>query len=164
MVEPFTSNPAIKVVAGPAVRGVALASDVAHRMRQATCCVDRVWADKVGGDFVFERAGFTDKLKGKGVLVVEDLLATGGSVAKVCTQVEAAGGEVIAVSAICNRGGLTSETLGWELHALCEVDFEAVDAEDCELCKQAVPIVTNIGHGGAFQAANPFYDGGYAQL
>ena len=164
MVQPFVNNRAIKVVAGPAVGGVALASDVAHRMRQAACSVDRVWADKVGDDFAFERAGFADKLDGKGVLVVEDLLTTGGSVAKVCAQVEAAGGEVIAVSAICNRGGLTSETLGWELHALCQVDFEAVNREDCELCKHAGPIVTNIGHGSKFHYVHTDYPGGFIEL
>ena len=50
------------------------------------------WADKADGEFIFERAGFAQKLVGKRVLVVEDLLTTGGSVDKVCRAVEAAGG------------------------------------------------------------------------
>ncbi len=164
MVECIPEPRRIEVVVGPAVGGVALASDVAHRLLQLGIVVDRLWVDKNGDDFAFERAGFAERVKGKRVLVVEDLLTTGGSVKKACAQVEAAGGEVVAVVAICNRGGLTTKSLGWPLYALCEVSFEAVLAEQCQLCADNVPIVSNIGHGSGFQTANSTYEGGYTEL
>jgi hypothetical protein len=36
--------------------------------------------------------------------------------------------------------------------------------EDCSLCADNVPIVTDIGHGADFQEKNPDYAGGYKQL
>ena len=104
-------------------------------------------------------------IKNNNVLVVEDLLTTGGSVAKVCRQIEHLGGNVIGVSAVVNRGGVTAEDLGVpKLNALAEVSFEAVDHVDCLLCKEEVPIVEDVGHGDKFRRANPDYAGGYEKL
>ncbi len=158
-------------VATPATGGIALAYATAYTLRYevdvgsggpATAVV---WADKDGDDFVFERAGFLDQIRGKQVLVVEDLLTTGGSVAKVVHEVERNGGEVIGVSAVCNRGGVTADDLGvHQLESLMAVSFEAIPREDCPLCADQVPIVEDIGHGSDFKSENPNYEGGYIKL
>lgn len=123
------------------------------------------WADKVGDDFTFQRAGFVEQLKGKRVLVVEDLLNTGDTVKKVIEQVRKHGGIVIGVIAVCNRGSETAESLGVPcLEALAEVDFHVLDADTCSLCAEAVPIVSDIGHGGSYQEQHPDYAGGYVAL
>jgi orotate phosphoribosyltransferase len=125
-----------------------------------------LWADKTSeGGFAFERAGFAERLYRERVLVVEDLLTTGGSVAKVCREVEKCGGNVVGVSAICNRGGVTAEQLGIpRLESLAQVNFEAMPEADCQLCKRGVPIVEDIGHGGEYKLAHPDYAGGYVKL
>jgi len=164
LAEPFRGE-GIAVVAAPAVGGIVLAALTALALDGPSPGVAAVWADKAGDDFAFERAGFADRLAGSSVLVVEDLLTTGGSALKVCRLVEACGGAVRGLSVVCNRGGVTARQLGVpRLEALASVDFEAVDESECELCRRAVPIVENIGHGAAFKARHPEYRGGYVQL
>lgn len=147
-------------VAAPATGGIVLS--VLTALSTGT---KGVWADKAGEGFAFERAGFVEQIKGKRVLVVEDLLTTGGSVEKVCREIEKAGGTVVGVSVVCNRGGVTAEALNVpRLTALANVSFEAVDPGVCELCKSGMPIVEDMGHGDDYKAENPEYPGGYIKL
>jgi orotate phosphoribosyltransferase len=157
---------AFTTIAAPAVGGVALVTYVGvEALKRYGKGGSIVWADKDGTAFRFERAGFVGRISGKRVLVVEDLLTTGGSVATVCREVEKHDGFVVGVSAIVNRGGVTAEQLGVpHLAALAEVNFEAVDVQDCELCAKHVPIVRDIGHGLAFEIDNPLYKGGFETL
>lgn len=148
-------------VAAPATGGIVLSVLTA----QATN-TKGVWADKAGdGDFAFERAGFLEQVKGKRVLVVEDLLTTGGSVEKVCRQIERAGGTVVAVSVVCNRGAVTAEMLQVPtLHSLAEVSFTAYEPQECPGCQNTLPIVSDMGHGDEYKAEHPEYAGGYVTL
>lgn len=123
------------------------------------------WADKVGDDFAFERAGFVEQLAGKRVLVVEDLLNTGDTVKKVVAQVRRHGGEVIGVSVVCNRGNETAVSLGVpRLEQLASVEFQAFDSWSCPLCKDHLPIVCDIGHGREYQQMNGGYSGGFVTV
>ncbi len=169
---PFISDALFfDTVAAPATGGIALAYATAFSLKHEIDVgsggpiVDVVWADKDGGDFVFERAGFINHVRDKRVLIVEDLLTTGGSVAKVVHEVERGGGNVIGVSAVCNRGGITAESLGVpRLESLLNVSFEAVAPESCPLCASEVPIVADIGHGADHKTGHPDYAGGYRTL
>jgi orotate phosphoribosyltransferase len=162
---------AFGAIAAPATGGIALAYAAAYTRHwevdvgNGGPIVDVVWADKVGDDFAFERAGFAEVLQDERLLVVEDLLTTGGSVIKTCRAAEALGAEVVGVSAVVNRGGVTAEDLGVpRLESLASVNFEAVAAEDCPLCRDEVPIVSDVGHGAAYKEAHPDYPGGYVTL
>ncbi len=162
LVEPFLGE--ADTLAAPAIGGVALVILGSSIAASQGWNISAVWADKEGKEFRFERAGFTRHLSGKRVLVLEDLLTTGGSALKVCQQVAAHGGNVIGVSAICNRGGVTTEDLGVpRLEALASVSFDAFPADACPLCLHGEPIVTDIGHGADYQQRNPDYHGGYSQ-
>jgi orotate phosphoribosyltransferase len=161
LVRPFEGE--FQTVASPATGGVVLA--FASAMQTPGRRPAAVWADKDGDYFIFERAGFIDHLAGKRVLVVEDLLTTGGSVFKVCREAKRLGAEVIGVSAICNRGRVTAQQLGVpRLECLVTVDFEAVDPDQCKLCKAGVPIALDIGHGAEYKSEHPDYLGGYIKL
>lgn len=150
-------------VVGPATGGIILSFMTAFRSfgrRPAA-----IWADKDGDNFNFARAGFKEHLRDKRVLIVEDLLTTGSSVKKVRIEAERCGAEVIGISAICNRGGVTALDLGVpRLETLAEVDFVSYDQHDCPLCRDAVPIVEDIGHGAEFKANYPGHAGGYVKL
>ena len=156
----------VDVVVSAAVGGIPTGVLVALNLTYETAFpVQHVWGDKEGDDFIFERAGFADKVRDKRVLFVEDLLNQGNTTKKVIALVRESGGEVVGAAAICNRGGATAESLGVpRFEPLSEVQFEAIEAADCPLCQGMVPIVSNIGHGAEFQAANPDYPGGYMQL
>lgn len=148
-------------VVAPATGGIVLAVLTARETG-----TKGVWADKGGeSGFIFERAGFVQQIAGKRVLVVEDLLTTGGSVEKVCREVEKVGGIVVGASVVCNRGGVSAEGLKVpRLEALASVSFAAFDPSECESCKAAVPIVEDMGHGDDYKKEHPDYAGGYVKL
>jgi orotate phosphoribosyltransferase len=93
------------------------------------------------------------------------LLTTGGSVEKVCREVEKVGGKVIGVSVVCNRGSVAAEVLRIpRLHALAEVTFTANDADNCPECRSGMAIVEDMGHGDDYKKEHPDYAGGYEKL
>lgn len=152
-------------VASPAVGGVVLCELTALAESSKQRPVHAVWADKTADGFEFERAGFVEHLRGRRVLLVEDLLTTGGSLSSVHQKVLHHGGLVVGASVICNRGRVTARELGLErLAALADVDFEAYDAEECPMCARSEPIVEDIGHGAEYKVGSPGYSGGYIRL
>lgn len=148
------SQDAVDVVIAPALGGIILSQWTAHHLSQLT---DRevlgLYAEKVEGtkDFVIKR-GYDKLLIGKKVLILEDVLTTGGSVKKVVDLVRGMEGEVIGVGALCNRGGILPADIGKvpQLFALVSLSLDAWNPEDCPLCKQGVPINTSIGKGREF--------------
>ena len=165
--DPFFVNTDVDTVVGAATGAIPLAvmtavstGDGKRRPYPAVA-----WADKVGDDFAFERAGFVDQLSGMGVLIVEDLLNTGDTVKKVIAQARAHGAYIVGVSVICNRGDETAESLGvTRLEQLASVQFVALDADTCQFCADSVPIVEDIGHGKGYKQSHPDYAGGYVKL
>lgn len=108
------------------------------------------------GNFVLKRG--RDKLvHGKRVLVVEDVVTTGGSVKKNVELVRAAGGEVVGVAVLVNRGGVTAEDIGGvpELFSLVEVELDSWEEAECIRmgpCSRRVPINTDVGKGAEYLA------------
>ena len=99
------------------------------------------------------RRGYDKLVVGKNVLVLEDILTTGGSVKKAVETAKAAGGKVVGVAALCNRGGVTAEFLGVpELHSFLEVSLESWEEKDCPLCAAKIPIHTEVGKGREYLA------------
>jgi orotate phosphoribosyltransferase len=67
--------------------------------------------------------------------------------------VRAAGAEVVGVSALCNRGGVTAAALGAPaLHSLLDVRLDSWPAEACPLCRDGVPVNVDVGKGREFRA------------
>jgi orotate phosphoribosyltransferase len=156
MAERF-KNDGIEVVIGPAVAAAILSQWTAYHM---TDMVGRevfaTYADKDGkGGFVIKR-GYDQLMAGKKVLVVEDLTTTGSSIVKVVAAAKAAGAEIVGVCVLCNRGRVTAEMTGApKLEALLNVELDSWEAKDCDLCKNEIPVNTDIGHGKEFLAHNP---------
>lgn len=139
----------IEVVIAPAVGGVILSQWIAYHLTKITGReVLGVYAEKDGDDFVIKR-GYDKLSSGKKVLIVEDILTTGGSVKKVIDAARAVGANVIGLGVLCNRGGITAEDVSNppELFALINVNFDAWDEKNCPLCAKQVPINTDVGHG-----------------
>ncbi len=67
-------------------------------------------ATKYNGDFILKR-GYDLLVQNKRVLIVEDVLNTGGSVKKLVKLARLHKGEVVGVGALCNRGDVTPEDL-----------------------------------------------------
>ncbi len=146
----------IDVVAAPAVGGVILSQWTAYwlsKLRGETILA--VFAEKSedGKTFIFKR-GYAGSIAKQRILVVEDVLTTGGSARKVVEAVRNLEGEVVGLGVFCNRGGITPEDVGNvpEIFALIDLDFESWDEADCPLCAQRVPINTEVGKGREFLA------------
>ncbi len=141
---------------GPALGGIILAQWTAHHRSVAT---DRetlaVYAEKdpSGKGFLITR-GYDKIVADRRVLVVEDILTTGGSARGVVEAVRAARGIVIGVGVLVNRGGVTLADLGHpsKLEALVNVQFDAFDEAACTLCAANVPINTTVGKGREYLA------------
>jgi orotate phosphoribosyltransferase len=149
----------VEVVAGPTVGGVIMAQWTAHHLAALTGReVLAVYAEEEVGEGgarrrLFRR-GYDTLVAGRRVLVVEDILTTGGSVRLVVEAVAAAGGTVVGVGALCNRGGVSAEAIGApELFSLSTVPMESFAAEECPLCAAGVPVNTRVGKGAAFVAS-----------
>ncbi len=145
-------NEEIDAVVGPVVGGVALAQWTAHHLSLLQGKeVLAICADKAGDSFIIKR-GQEKLIFAKKILIVEDILTTGGSVKKVVEVVRSLDGEVIGVGALCNRGGITLEDIGNVpvLKTLMNVTLEAYDEADCPYCKNNIPINTSVGKGAEY--------------
>ena len=142
-----------EAVIAPAIGGVIMSQWMAYHLTSSRGQgVRAVYAEKDGDNFVVKR-GYDKLITGKKVLVVEDVLTTGGSVKKVVIATRACGAEVVGVGALCNRGGLTADLLGVPcFHALLDIPLEAFDEAACPLCAQGVPINTDVGKGREYLA------------
>lgn len=142
----------VDVVAAPALGGIVLTQWTAHHLSQLEGKeILSVFTEKTAeGEQIWKR-GYDKLVAGKKVLIVEDLLTTGGSVKKEVEAVKATGGEPVAVAALVNRGGVKSEDIdGVPLFTLASVNFQAYEESTCPLCQSHVPVNTTVGHGKAF--------------
>lgn len=146
----------IEIVAAPAVGGVILSQWVAFHLTSMTRKeVLGVYAEKEGDRFVFRR-GYDKLFPGRTVLVAEDVLTTGGSAKKVVEAVREAGGEVVGLGVLCNRGGVTAEDVGNvpRINALVNIALDAWDEVECPLCAGGIPINTEVGKGREYLQKN----------
>ena len=144
----------VEVVIAPSIGGVILSQWVAYHLTEITGReVLGVYAEKEGDSFVIKR-GYDKIVQGKKVLVVEDVLTTGGSVKKVIEATRALEGNVVGLGVLCNRGGITLQDVSNppKLAALVNVKFDSWDEAECPLCSKGVPINTDVGKGRDFLA------------
>ncbi len=93
-------------------------------------------------------------LKGRRVLVVEDVVTEGLSIISTIKAVQNNGGTVVGAAALWNRGGVTAEKLKVPKF-VCIVNeaIESYDAGDCPLCRDGVPVRVDLGKGAKFLEA-----------
>jgi orotate phosphoribosyltransferase len=122
------------LVIGPAMGGVILAYETAKQMG-----LHGIFAEKDSeGGLMFDR-GF-HVLPGQPVLVVDDVLTTGGSVKKVLALLEAAGAKVVGVGFLIDRtnGGVDFGVPFYACHAM---QIESYAPDDCPLCAQGLELI-----------------------
>lgn len=151
----------IDVVVGPALCGIVLSQWTAFHLSKLTKKeVFSVFTEKSYEDKqIFDRPqmlkrGYDALVKGKRVLVVEDLTTTGMSVKKVVDRVKEAGGKVVSVFILVNRNpkDINSKFMGASLKSLSIFKADAYDEDKCPLCKKNIPINTEVGHGKEYIA------------
>ncbi|HEY8394911.1 MAG TPA: phosphoribosyltransferase family protein [Thermaerobacter sp.] len=134
---PAGSEPAagaVGAVAGPAMGGVLLAHAVARVLGARS-----LFAEKEADGSMRLKRGFA-LAPGEAVVVVEDVVTTGGSVRKTMEAVTHAGGRVVAVGAVVDRSGGKANFGVPFISLLCR-DVAAFVPEECPLCRRGVPLV-----------------------
>ncbi|MDP1722938.1 MAG: phosphoribosyltransferase family protein [Candidatus Gottesmanbacteria bacterium] len=155
-------NSHIDVVVAPAIGGTILSQWTAYWLSRLTksdvrsCYTEKDKGTSAGAsesEQIFRR-GYDKLVKGKRVLVLEDLTTTGLSVKKVVDVVGAHGGTVIAVAVMVNRDPkhVSSRFVGAPFFALGVLLADAYDEAACPLCKKGTAINTTVGHGKQFLA------------
>ncbi len=145
-----------EVVVGPALGGIILSQWTAYHLSEMLGKeVLGVYTEKTGEGGMALTRGYDTLVKGKKVLVVEDLVTTGGSAKKVVEAVQASGGTVVAVGVMVNKSPatVTSEFFGVPFMPLAVLEVPNYDDGNCPLCKAGVPINTTIGHGKKYLEA-----------
>ena len=132
-----------QVVAGPATGGALLAHTIAglldsrRSLTHPACSFAPFNMDSRG---LALRTFYQSEIKGKRVLLVDDIRNTGETFAKCAALVKEAGGTVLATAQICDRCEATVD-LGVPNIALVEYPApENYKAADCLLCKSGTPI------------------------
>ncbi|MBQ7453967.1 MAG: orotate phosphoribosyltransferase, partial [Selenomonadaceae bacterium] len=74
------------------------------------------------------------------VLIVEDIVTTGGSIREVIDVVKKFGGVPVAVSMIVDRSGGKATFDDVPAFALLHMNVETSKPENCPLCKENVPL------------------------
>jgi orotate phosphoribosyltransferase len=121
----------VDLVAAPAVGGIIIGFAVAQAMD-----LDFIFSERENGTMVFRR-GF-EVPAGARVLVVEDVVTTGGSVAEVIELVRAAGGEVAGVVSLIDRGG--DKAFDAPFFPLLRLQVESWHADECPQCAAGTPL------------------------
>lgn len=126
----------IDVVVGPTTGGIILAFETARQLGVASAYAERA---SDGGSGREIRRG-TTFAPGTRVLVVDDILTTGGSVRETLAALESHPVEVVAVGVLVDRSGGKASFGDVPLVPIAAVDFEAWEADVCPLCAQGVPL------------------------
>ncbi|HVS81759.1 MAG TPA: orotate phosphoribosyltransferase [Pyrinomonadaceae bacterium] len=118
----------IETVASPAIGGIVIGYEVARQLG-----VRFIWTEREQGRMTLRR-GFSVS-KGERVLVVEDVITTGGSTRETIEALAEAGAEVVAAASIIDRSGGIAE-VGVPRFSLATLEVLVVDPSVCDACKR----------------------------
>ncbi|MGC2238669.1 MAG: orotate phosphoribosyltransferase [Pyrinomonadaceae bacterium] len=123
--ENFT-NENIETVASPAIGGLIIGFAVAQSLN-----VRFVWTERENGVMTVRR-GFSVK-ENERILVVEDVITTGGSTRECIEALEKLGAKVVAAASIIDRSNGKAD-VGVPRIALASLDVPSYKTEDCPMC------------------------------
>ncbi|OAI43279.1 hypothetical protein AYO38_10880 [bacterium SCGC AG-212-C10] len=122
------------LVAGPTTGGIILSYETARHLGLASVIAERA-EEGPGREF---KRGFEVGPENT-VLVVDDVLTTGGSIREVIAAVEARGAKVAGVGVLIDRTSGKVD-FGVPFFACISLDVASYAPEECAQCKQGVPL------------------------
>lgn len=134
MIATYFRDKEIQVVAGPTTVGIILAYEVARQLG-----VRSIFAEKDGTTGRAFRRGFSLD-PGERVLIVDDIMTTGGSIRGVMAAVNELGGQVIGIGVLVDRSEQKPE-FGVPFFSCLRSETITYKPEDCPLCAAGIPLV-----------------------
>jgi orotate phosphoribosyltransferase len=119
-------NENIQTVASPAIGGLVIGYATASALNARF-----LWTERQNGEMTLRR-GFS-LTPGERILVVEDVITTGGSTRECIAALEAAGGKVVAAASIIDRSNGAAD-VGVPRIALASLDVTSFESGDCPMC------------------------------
>ena len=140
-------QPIVDLVAGPTTGGVMLAFETGRQLGTRAIFAEEVATEPGAAPRREFRRGFQIN-PGEQVLLVDDILTTGGSLLAMIPAVEAMGGEIVECSVIVDRSGglatLTSPVTGrvYPLRSLWTLELPTYEpgAATCPRCAAGEPV------------------------
>jgi orotate phosphoribosyltransferase len=123
----------IDTVASPAIGGLVIGYEVARQLGTRF-----IWTEREERQMTLRR-GFTLRSHER-VLVVEDVITTGGSTRDTIAALQRGGAQVVAAASIIDRSGGKAD-VGVPRVSLASLDVPAVPPADCEACRRGEPVV-----------------------
>ncbi len=123
----------VTAVVGPAMGGIVLSYETARALEARS-----LFAERENGKMVLRR-GFKIT-PGEKVLVVEDVVTTGGSVREVIELVRGEGGDVVGAAVLVDRSG-GQAGLGVRTESLLQIPAVSYSPDQCPLCREGIPYV-----------------------
>ena len=123
----------IETVVGPVTGGILLAHETGKSLGTRA-----IFTERVDGKMTFRR-GFSLR-EGERVLIVEDIVTTGGAIKEVIEVVKEAGAVPVTVSMLVDRSGGKANFGDVPSTALLTMEVETYTPENCPLCAKGIPM------------------------
>ena len=123
----------IDTVASPAIGGLIIGFATAAALN-----VRFIWTERQAGEMTVRR-GFSIK-PGERILVVEDVITTGGSTRECIAALESNGGKVVAAASIIDRSNGVAD-VGVPRAELVRLDVPSYSADVCPMCALGIEAV-----------------------
>lgn len=152
--------PLVDLVAGPTTGGVILAFETGRQLGTRAIFAEEVRDDDGRASREFRR-GFRIG-PGERVLLVDDILTTGGSLLAMIPAVEASGGEIVGCHVLVDRSGEERSTIGspatgrsYPLRSLWRLSLPTFEpgSSACAGCERGAPLHTPGSSGTGAAAA-----------
>lgn len=124
--ERFAAEPEFDTVASPAIGGLVIGYETARALN-----LRFIWTERQAGVMTLRR-GFSVK-EGERILVVEDVITTGGSTRECIDALERHGARVASAASIIDRSNGRAD-VGVRRIALAALDVPGYAPENCPLC------------------------------
>jgi orotate phosphoribosyltransferase len=142
------------IVVAPATGGIALSQWTANHMSVLLKReVLSIYTEQVDGVHSLTKRGYDAFVKGKKVVVLEDVVNTGKSIKEVVDAVRHAGGDVVGAMSIFNRNktdDVVSEMLGTEYSSLFLMPLDSYEEDGVPEDLRKIAINTEYGHGAKY--------------
>ncbi len=125
-------NEKIDIILGAAIGGILISGGVGRHLQKT-----HIFSERVEGKMELRR-GFTIKKDDK-IVIVEDIITTGGSVFELIQLVEQYQGDIAHVINLVDRSS-NGIDFGYPSTALLNFPSESWQSADCPLCKDGIPI------------------------
>ena len=122
----------VQTVISPAIGGIVVGTEVGRQLGVKT-----IFAERKDGAMTIRR-GFSLEA-GERVLVIEDVITTGGSVAEVIALITAAGAALVGVGSVVDRSNGRVK-LADDQFSVLSMEVISYTPEECSLCKKGLPI------------------------